>query len=183
MLWQRMPPPRCQRSLPPEILSAAFDCLDHWNAHPNTNRDDAQLSSVDGAIMTIAHQITKDRASSYTMTRRMAAYFRAPNINLAFTALRQFEHRLARFAIYVSDKLIDVATWDAPTPSPIPMTLPGIAFLQLFNLDPQFKHWPQLRHARTECIFGLQTWGADNPKHQTALTMITRYLNLTDQNC
>lgn len=180
LLWQRTAPFHFerQRHRSPKIIAAAFHCLEHWHAQPNTDRNDAQSGSADSALATIGYEISNDPQAAYDLTRRIATYFRSPNINLAFTALRQFEPaRLSRYSIFVSDKLIDVATWDTPTQSPISMTLRGIAFLQLFYLDPQYKHWPQLFRARTECVLGIQRWSADNPAHQSALRGITRYIN------
>ena len=173
--WQRVAPYHIERT--PEIIDAAFHCIDHLHSQPNTERNDPQSRSADNALATIGYEISDDADAAYELTRRIASYFRSPNVNLAFTALRQFEYVLSRYRIFVSDKLLDVATWDTPTPSPISMTLRGIAFLQLFYLDPQYKQWPQLLQARTECIFGLQRWGAANPAHQSALRGITRYIN------
>ncbi|MCR9202869.1 MAG: hypothetical protein NXI04_29845 [Planctomycetaceae bacterium] len=178
--WQRVAPYHIarKRHRTPEIIDAAFHCLDHLHSQPNTERNDPQSRSADNALAAIGYEISDDADAAYELTRRIATYFRSPNVNLAFTALRQFErYRLSRYRIFVSEKLLDVATWDTQTPSPISMTLRGIAFLQLFYLDPEYKHWPQLVQARTECILGLQRWGAANPAHQSALRGITRYIN------
>ena len=179
-LWQRVGP-FCfadSRACTPDIVSAAFHCLSHWDQQPNACRDDVQSCSADNALLAIAQHILHDPTSAHSCTRHVSNYFRSANINIAFATLRQFEPcRMARYSLFVSDRLVDTATWDSPPRSPVQMSVRGIAFLQLYYLDPQFKHWPQLQQARDECILGLQTWGANNPQHQSALAVIARYLN------
>ena len=166
----------------PSYRTAAFDALDHWHASPTSEADSQAGGAIDGAFNVIGHSIEVDSTIAYSTCRRVADYFSSRNINSAFGAIRRFEYPVfSRFTIFVADKLIAVATLDAPTPSPIEMTVRGIAFRSLFELDPQYKHWSQLAVARDECVHGLLTWGAsgDGPgssRNRQLAARIMRYV-------
>jgi len=160
-----------------EAANAAFEALDYWHANPTSERNERQGGAIDGALTAIDVFISHNPDTAYQMCRRVGGYFASPNINSAFGAIRRFEYGgFSRHTIFVVDQLIAVATWDNPTPSPVEMTLRGIAFRSLFELDPQYKYWPQLRRARDECVHGLLTWQGKNERSRLLAAQITRYL-------
>lgn len=161
----------------PKLAQAAFEAIEYWHGKPTSKRDERQGGAIDGALTAIDVFISYNPDTAYQACRRVGGYFASPNINSAFGAIRRFEYRgFSRYTIFVADQLIAVATWDNPTPSPVEMTLRGIAFRSLFKLDPQYKYWPQLRRARDECVHGLLTWQGKDERSQLLAAQITRYL-------
>lgn len=161
----------------PGLASAAFEALDHWDGIPTEQRDDTTTVAINGAFNGIQPFVNAYPDTAYLTCRRIGTYFQSKNINVAFTAIRQFEFpAFSSCAIFVSDMLISVATSDTLPKSPIEMTLRGIAFRALFALDPQYKYWPQLRAARDECVHGLLTWGGGRQANRRVAAQIMRYI-------
>lgn len=161
----------------PKIADAAFEALDHWSLTSTSDKDMVTSSAIDGAFSAIGQFITAHPKSAYATCRRAGTYFLSRNINVSFTAIRRFECKVfSDYAIYVSDLLVHIASSDTVIPSPIELTLRGNAFWALFQLDPQYKHWPQLQIARNECVHGLLTWGSGNDRCQSVAQQIMRYV-------
>lgn len=169
----------------PLYTAAAYDALDHWHAIPTSEADSVASGAIEGALSVIGKSIEADASVACSACRTVAKYFSSRNINSAFGAIRRFEYPIfSRYTIFVADQLIGVATTDDPTPSPIEMTVRGIAFRSLFQLDPQYKHWPQLRSARDECVHGLLTWGSPgtglaSKRNRNLAAQIMRYVQQT----
>ena len=162
----------------PGIAEAAFDALDHWCQTSTSEKDAVTSPAIDGAFSAIGQFVITNPDSAYVTCRRVGSYFTSRNINVSFTAVRRFVYPVfCRYTIYVSDLLIQLASSDDVIPSPVEMTLRGNAFQALFGLDHQYKHWPQLRNARDECVHGLLTWGGGNGRNRNAASEIMRYVN------
>ena len=160
----------------PEIVPIAFEFLSSMNTVETLEKDNASTILMYGALTALGYHAAASPCDAFFTSRRVGAYFSSRNVNLAFTAIRCFEHRpFGQYAMFVSDQLVAVASCDTPTPSPIEMTIRGIAFLVLFQIDPGFKFWSCLRSARDECVHGLLTWGADRESYSALARMILQY--------
>ena len=159
-----------------EIAAIAFDFLDQTHSIRTSEKDERSGGLIDGALNAIVLYVDSSPQIAYATCRRIGRYFSSANINTAFGAIRKFEQsRLSRYIIFVSDLLVNVAVCPTPTPSPIEMTVRGIAFRVLFQLDPGFKHWPSLREARDECVHGLLTWGRHTETNAILAKSILQY--------
>lgn len=164
----------------PEIASAAFNALDHWDSNITGERDDKTSPAILGAFVGIYYFTVANPDAAFATCRRIGKYFHSSNINVAFLAIRQFEFSpFCRYTVYVTDLLIALASSAVQTKSPVDMSLRGIAFRALFGLDHQYKFWPQLRVARDECVHGLLTWGGGREANHQIARQILRYTGST----
>jgi hypothetical protein len=160
----------------PEIVPIAFEFLSSTNTVETVEKDNPSTNLMAGALNALGYHASASPGDAFFISRRVGAYFSSRNVNLAFTAIRCFEYQpFGQYAMFVSDQLVAVASCDTPTPSPIEMTIRGIAFLVLFQIDPGFKFWSCLRSARDECVHGLLTWGADRESYSALARMILQY--------
>ena len=160
----------------PEIVPLAFEFLGNANAVQTSDQDVATSGLIAGALNALGYHADAFPDDAFFTCRRVGAYFSSRNINLAFTAIRWFAHPPFRqYAIFVSDQLVAVASCETPTPSPVEMTVRGIAFRVLFQIDPGFKFWSCLRPARDECVHGLLTWGGERESNRALARMILQY--------
>ncbi len=159
-----------------EISAIAFDFFDQTHRITTSDKDERIGGLIDCALCAIDLYVDSSPPIAYSTCRRIGRYFSSPNINMALGAIRQFERSpLSQYIMFVSDLLVSAATCTTPTPSPIEMTVRGIAFRVLFQLDPGFKHWPSLRQARDECVHGLLTWGRHREANVILAKSILRY--------
>ena len=144
------------------LVSSAFDALTRWSDISFAGIDSLQMQGIQGAIMTISRCIRDSESRKYELTRQLGLHFRSPNIGVAFCAIRQFDVYILRpYTIFVADQLVSVASAAEVPASPSPMSLRGIAFKVLFDLDQNFRTWPQLSIAYEECISGCHAWALD----------------------
>lgn len=102
------------------------------------------MQGIQGTIMTISRCIRDSESRKYELTRQLGLHFRSPNIGVAFCAIRQFDVYILRpYTIFVADQLVSVASAAEVPASPSPMSLRGIALKVLFDLDQNFRTWPQ----------------------------------------
>jgi|GEM_PF-3165618 len=184
LLWSRVCVPLLSR-VPagdlPKFAESAFDALNFWTATASSRANRAAGHAIDGAFTAISHFPGTYPDSACETCRRVGVYFQSRNINVAFTAIRRFEFpEFSAYTIFVADLLVRVAISRDLVKSPVEMTLRGIAFRVLFELDPQYKHWPQLRDARNECVHGLLTWGSGSDRNHRLAARIMEYVGHSD---
>ncbi len=181
-LWSRyrgLLPPENSPRLPeivPEIVPIAYDFLSNTNLVETSEHDPDSSLLIVGALNALAYHVNAFPDDAFMTCRRIGTYFSSRNINLAFAAIGWFEiPHLRQYSIFVSDQLVAVASCETPTPSPIEMTVRGLAFRVLFKIDQGFRFWSCLRSARDECVHGLLTWGGQNERNRSLARMILRY--------
>lgn len=159
------------------LVSAAFDALTRWSDISFAGSFSLQNQGIQGAIMTIARCIRDSEIRNYELTRQLGLHFHSPNIGIAFCAIRQFDvHVLSPYTIFVIDQLVSVASAAEVPASQSPMSLRAIAFKVLFDLDQNFRTWPQLALAYEECISGCHAWALDGRQvYQDTLRSLLQY--------
>lgn|GEM_PF-2145569 len=159
------------------LASAGCVALTHWSSLPFTGLMSLEMHGVQGATNAVARCILDNEHRSYQLTRQLGTYFHSQNIGVAFCAIRQFDvHTLSSHTMFVIDQLVNVASAPELPLSPSPMSLRAIAFKVLFDLDQNFRTWPQLAKAYEECIAGCRAWGLDGRQaYQVALRNLLQY--------
>lgn len=140
-------------------MHAAFAALEHWSTIPFAGAGSPQASGIQGAVVTAARCIVDIENQSCELTRQLGAFFHSANIEVAFTAISGGELYIPRpYSMFVIDHLVKVASASEVPISPVAMSLKGIAFKVLFDLDPNFRTFPTLATTREECIIGVRVW-------------------------
>ncbi len=173
--WARASFNGCFHTISPVLVDAAFAALADWSERRFTSSASYEIQGIEGAIRAIAKGIIDSEDDACSLTRRLALQFHSQHIGVAFTAIRQFEaYDLSNYTIFVTDHLVRIASAiDVPV-APTPMSLRGIAFKALFDLDRNFRTWPQLQVAYHECIAGCQAW-SEGPVYKTTLQLLLQY--------
>ena len=175
--WQRATYKYCIDGSSIALAHVAFAALEHWSTMPFTGIGTPQTSGIQGAVDTAARCIVDIENQSWELTRQLGAFFHSANIEVAFTAIREFEWRIPRpHSMFVIDHLVQVASASEVPVSPIAMSLRGIAFKVLFDLDPSFRTFPTLATACEECIIGCRAWALDGGQvYRDTLKKLLRY--------
>lgn len=161
----------------PELVAAAIQALRHWSEASFEGTASLQMQGIQGAIVTVARCIHDTDDRSYKVARELGLLFHSQNIGVAFAAIREFEVGIpSPLAMFVIDHLISVASSvDVPT-SPNAMSLRGISFKVLFDLDSNFAFIPELQASLHECIVGCRAWAADGRSvYGKTLEKISKY--------
>ena len=165
------------RGTSPALIAAAIQALKHWSEASFEGTASLQIQGIQGAILTVARCILDTDDRSYELARELGLLFHSPNIGVAFAAIRDFEVGIpSPLAMFVIDHLISVASSvDVPT-SPNAMSLRGIAFKALFDLDSNFAFIPMLQASLQECIVGCRAWAGDGRSvYGKTLEKISKY--------
>ncbi len=169
-------------SITPALVTSSFAALDRLAVETVTKemtRDDQE--ALQGILFTLVRRIKDTPSSAQHFCRLLAStHFHGDNASIAFICVRQFESFLSRYALFVNDHLIRVASNPVTLHVPSVMTLRAMAFKVLFELNSQYKHWSSLAVARDECIRACAAWGSeDNDRTRHYLRVgrqITRYV-------
>ena len=175
--WSGAASSHCLVGTSEALANSAFAALAHWSTISFGGIDSLQMRGIQGATKTVTRCILDSEARSYQLTRQLGLYFQSQNIGVAFCAIRQFDvHDLSSHTMFVIDHLVKVASAADVPVSPNPMSLRAIAFKVLFDLDPNFRTWPQLAIAYNECIAGCRAWGLDGRQvYQDTLRKLLQY--------
>lgn len=180
-LWRGPSFIRFFRSVTDEHTDAAFQALAVWGRSRHTELTDGFAVAVSGASTTVCRAIRDGSDRQIHLIRQLASFFHVENGVVAFSVLRTFESFLPGLQIFIIDQLIKVCIQSSPPSSRMCMSVPGMAFKLLFDLDPQFKHWPQLSAARDQCVLGCNGWAsqehARSSHYRSVGERISRYLD------
>lgn len=147
------------------LINAAFAALTYWSGEPFAGAQSPQMWGIQGAVMTVSRRIIETHDQCYELTRRLGTLFHSENIGVAFAAIREFDAVLpSTYSMYVTDHLVRVASAPVVPASGIDMSLRGIAFKVLYDLDPNFRNFRSLATACEECIIGCRSWGLKGPQ-------------------
>ena len=185
LYWRWIGPWTYQRRGVPlaDVAKLAMDSIGIWHSSDRIGHDEKVGGAIVGALTAVGYFLKSEPASATEIPRTVAQYFSSPNFDVACNTLCAFQRPVfSKYSIFVSDKLVETASCQAVPPSPVDMTIRGFAFLVLFQLDPQYKHWPQLARARDECVHGLRTWPAlgsadSRNRSKRIAAQIVRYLD------
>lgn len=158
------------RRVPNVLLEAAFAALTHWGRFPTTESERDTGACILGVFRTIRQGITERPDCAEQLAARIAEYCLSPNLDVAAGAIRQFERltidendiQLDQFRDLATTTLRSVANHRRQRPRSTAMTLRGLAFHVLYELDPSVLTCRELKDSRHECAQGYFKWAAES---------------------
>ncbi len=157
------------------LFDASDAVLKHWGNETDLTSETMTMDGIDGAMRVAVMWITEASDDAFSLTRRFAQHFYSKNSAVAFCAIRQLEVRCPQAcSMYTIDHLVCIASGDSKKRTPSPMSVRGLAFKVLFDLDPMFRTWWELQQAYNECVTGCIAW-QENIRYKDALERLLRY--------
>lgn len=169
-LWARAISTHAVDRVTQDLEFAAHDALDRLGEITGEDVFEPRYDQAAlGAACVLVRRVLENPEYSHDVCRRFSRHFYSLNPLVAYICIRRFAYPLRRFSIYVSDHLIAIAAGKPSPPLPCPVTVRAMAFCALYHLDPQYKHWIQLKDARIECVRGFEEWGRESESHNAVL--------------
>jgi hypothetical protein len=152
------------------LLNAAFSALEQFDAIPTSDWDRFTGGCMLGLFRVIRQGITERPSQAEQFACRVANFCSSPNLDVAAAAIRQFEPldindgelRLEQYHGIAIPALRRAAAVRRERPQSTSMTVRGLAFHVLYELDSTVLFCRELREARFECAQAYFKWAVES---------------------
>lgn len=153
------------------ILEAAFDALEAWNKVSTVEPERAASACVCGVFRVIRQGITERAGDAKHLASRVGRFCTSQNCDVAAGAIRQFEPQsgfpgdlpLAEFRDVADVCLRRAAIQQRDESTTVSMSVRGLAFHVLYQLDLSVVSCEDVSDARVECAQAYLKWAEESP--------------------
>jgi hypothetical protein len=153
------------------LLDSAFAALAQFDAIPTSDSDRFTGGCMLGLFRVVRQGITERPTDAKLLANRIAPYCSSPNLDVAAAAIRQFESLDINDGEIPIEQYLDVAipalraavAVQREPPTMVSMTVRGLAFHVLYQLDPSVATCEEMNDARLECAQAYFKWAEDSP--------------------
>lgn len=157
------------RCVTDRLLDSAFAALEQFDAIPTSDSDRFTGGCMLGLFRVIRQGITERPNEARQFACRVSGFCSSPNLDVAAAAIRQFEPldindgelRLDQFDEVAMAGLRKAIAVQRVKPQTLAMTVRGLAFHVLYELDSSVLHCRDLRDARMECSQAYFRWAVE----------------------